>query len=864
MTPFQHEPFPRTSPRHRIALGAALLICLDTVAAARAQPDTPRPIYLPFTLRFVPATYVPSLKLIGQLGGGGVTAALMGQRAVVALGPRLVIFDLADASRLAWLGQSEPQPQKVEDIDVSGTQVAVALGLAGLRIYDLSNPARPRLRGQIDSPGFAHSVSLEGRVAYLADRTGGLRLYDTGDVAARPATAPQLLSVLEMNAEVVATRGGWAYLAARLDRSNADFFAVVDASDPAQPRLVWGPGRLGQEGKAALEVVGSRLYMASKGFLEVVDLAEPGRPKLIPGSSIGLPGDTSMDSQRDLGATGTLAFTNAAGSEPPAYSMTDYSNPSAPTGRDADHHLDRFENALSLTAGGDRLLVGTDFGLRSFNLSRLPSVGEPARWMSRQYGVADAEGTLLVSTGFPTGFDLIDISNPENLTELAHVPLTRAFSADISAGRLYVAEDFDGLLIYDLANPRQPTRLGAIKGFGLPLRVKVHRGIAYVMTVDGLLRLIDVTNPGRPALLAPSWVQVRAIELLGQNLLLGGESGVRILDLADPRRPTEVWTWSHGSRVTSFHVAGAMLYVTVNMGGDDEDLVGMDVTNPRAPRPLWTMSLPGLCRSPQVVGALLYASCLPGSGELEEVLIFDVANRAQSPRLVGPAGSLSGMHGLLAHNGLLFASTYGAGVLAYQPSKRALPSATPPPSATRTRPPIRTSTPSAHLLPEHPRVPAAQGQQLRMRAPLRDATPVDDHDLVRLDDRRQPVGDHQACAVAHQRLQGRLHQRFVGRVQGARRFVQDEDARVLQDGPGDGQPLTLPAREAVAPVARDRLVALRQARDQVVDLCRPRRSLHLFPRRVRPPVAQVLQHRRVEEEGLLRDHRHLRPQPVQL
>ena len=43
--------------------------------------------------------------------------------------------------------------------------------------------------------------------------------------------------------------------------------------------------------------------------------------------------------------------------------------------------------------------------------------------------------------------------------------------------------------------------------------------------------------------------------------------------------------------------------------------------------------------------------------------------------------------------------------------------------------------------------------------------------------------------------QGRLDQALGLGVQGRGRFVEDEDGRVLEQGPGDGQPLALAARK---------------------------------------------------------------------
>ena len=88
---------------------------------------------------------------------------------------------------------------------------------------------------------------------------------------------------------------------------------------------------------------------------------------------------------------------------------------------------------------------------------------------------------------------------------------------------------------------------------------------------------------------------------------------------------------------------------------------------------------------------------------------------------------------------------------------------------------------------------------------------------------REAVGDGEGRPARHQRRQGGLDQPLGLGVQGGGRFVQDQDARVLQDGAGDGDALLLAAGELVAALADDGVVAVGQRGDVVVDGRRLRR-----------------------------------------
>ncbi len=155
-------------------------------------------------------------------------------------------------------------------------------------------------------------------------------------------------------------------------------------------------------------------------------------------------------------------------------------------------------------------------------------------------------------------------------------------------------------------------------------------------------------------------------------------------------------------------------------------------------------------------------------------------------------------------------------------------------------------------------VAASPGQQLLVPATLDDAASLDDEDRVGSPDRRQPVGDDEGRAPLHQLGEALLDQGLALAVERGGGLVEDQDSRVGQDRAGDRDPLALAAGELDAPLADDRVVALRQLLDELVAVGDAGRPEDLLPRGVGPRVGDVLEDRTVEEEVVLEDDADLR------
>ena len=141
-----------------------------------------------------------------------------------------------------------------------------------------------------------------------------------------------------------------------------------------------------------------------------------------------------------------------------------------------------------------------------------------------------------------------------------------------------------------------------------------------------------------------------------------------------------------------------------------------------------------------------------------------------------------------------------------------------------------------------------------------DAGLVHHHDAVRVLDRREAVGDDEGRPSDREFGERSLDRPLGLGVERARRLVQDEDGRVLEEHPRDRHALLLPAGELHAALAHHRRHAVGKARDHVVEPRPARRLGDLLVRGVEPPVGDIVPDRAAEEEHVLLDDTDVPPQ----
>ena len=117
-----------------------------------------------------------------------------------------------------------------------------------------------------------------------------------------------------------------------------------------------------------------------------------------------------------------------------------------------------------------------------------------------------------------------------------------------------------------------------------------------------------------------------------------------------------------------------------------------------------------------------------------------------------------------------------------------------------------------------------------------------------------PVGNDQHRLALKQTGEGGLDGAFVLHVQAGGGLIQQHHRRVLQQGPGDGDPLPLPAGEGGTVLPDHRLIALGQLADELVALGGLGGFQHLLIGGAPAAQADVLHHRVPKQHHVLEHH----------
>jgi len=413
---------------------------------------------------------------------------------------------------------------------------------------------------------------------------------------------------------------------------------ALEVSNPGQPHTV---GRLLLHPNAyvkdvfttaglAYVITGAQDYFGpnTPSGLHIIDIGNPSSPTLVSSCHT----SSTAESVFVSGSLAHIAWGSYNDSRTSGgLQIIDISNPTSPT----------FRGSYNTADVARDVFVAGSFAYLAAGQLKIINISDPTSpTLCASYATYDWPHSIYVSghlayvgnDGMPANLEIINVIHPWQPTSFGYYGLeaTTIRGVYASNGLAYVVNDHNwgNIAVLDVSHPTSPTLLLTFDTLGTPCGLCVAANVAYIPFTSyqkgGGLEILDVTNPGAPALwgLVPSPMECHDVSVQGGVGCVGAyPQNLYTIDLNHPAVPgclahLQVWA-STAQRVS---VSGNVCCVA---GGGELNIV--DVGHPSSP----TLVGHGFCAADDVV-VRANRAYVANDG----LHIFDLSNPL-SPTLIG-------------------------------------------------------------------------------------------------------------------------------------------------------------------------------------------------------------------------------------
>ncbi len=424
----------------------------------------------------------------------------------------LWVINVTHPDTLTELGHNE-SVTNAYDVCVSGEYAYVANISGGLRIFDISNTSNPIEVGFNDTLGFAVGVDVVGPIAYVADSFDGVKVLDV-DLPTNPF---EIGNYTQIYAQGIQVLGSYAYVA-----SAQEGFFILDVSNPGNPQEEGSYKTLGPP--LDVFVSDSEAYIATgNGGLDIVDVSDPSDPQ-----RLGHYADP--DYARSVHVEGNYAYIADANYGLMVANVGNPSNPSEVGELTYPNAMDVF------VMDSYAYLVDGDEGLKVINIDTPSSPTEEGTYSDFiGTGVHVSGSFAYMAASYPDGLRIINVSTPSDPTEEGFYDGIEAFDVFVSGQYAYVTGFDHGLTILDISNASNPTFVGNLDTLTDPYRIFVSWRYAYVADSENGLRMIDVGDPENPTEIGYYVHPGDAIGVFAEDryVYVAGDDGLFVFDVID-------------------------------------------------------------------------------------------------------------------------------------------------------------------------------------------------------------------------------------------------------------------------------------------------------------------------------------------
>jgi hypothetical protein len=547
--------------------------------------------------------------------------------------------DCIDYSDFPNLEVNVDVPGSAQAMVVQGNYIYVAAYTEGLQVVDVFDPATPSLVGGLDTPGQCRGLYCSGGLVYVADGSEGFRIISVAE-----PQSPQLMGAIDTFGLVrnLKVAGNFAYLA--VDWVSGGLM-IMDVADPVAPTLVSVSPTAGTA--RDVEINGHHAYVSDNdGNIYVFDVTDPSSPVQVNTVPVG-----GVASAMDM--HGSLLAVAEPGEGVKLFDLTDPASPTQVGLFQIRHDLDDvvIEGSTAYFLNLDQvMLVDLTDPTDPRELTALPLPDAPL-------GVA-VTGDLVISALGENGVQVIRNNGFDLPVAVGSLSPAKNFSPgpfDIYNGVAFVISD--RLYSVMVINPANPLFGGSATVGESNHDIDIQGPYAYIMAEPGdRVHVFNVTNPTAPFrvhdFLAGGNVPRRLLAH-GNHLYSGPHTwGLGIADITDP---PEAFSLDHrdlGGTLHGMTARGDSLFV-----GRTHKVDILDISTPTAPVLVGSIATSGTISGVTVQGRYVYIAS-PYHG-------LDIADLQQpGVPVVGHYPGWEFRH-VTVHDGIAYVSSLRAGLYVF-------------------------------------------------------------------------------------------------------------------------------------------------------------------------------------------------------
>ncbi|TDR48385.1 hypothetical protein DFR29_1013 [Tahibacter aquaticus] len=502
----------------------------------------------------------------------------------------VAVYSIADRAHPQLLGlydnYSNAAIRMPESIAIANGYLYLLDSEQGIFASPLASPALPAFSRVSTDWGSYDHATVQGNRLYTVGRTflsgTALNIYDL-----TTPLAPQLLGATTLDGYDnfrLKVRAPYAY----------GFGLAMNITDIGDPANILPRGRIDTPVAYEGLLLGDHAWGVGLDGLDVWNVANPDQPAQAGHFTIGT---FATDATAVLGEDALLA------TRADRFVRLDATLPTTPTQR-SESQLPAGTAAYDLSVRGDTALVlGNAYGLNIAKAGDLAPLGryetslEPSL-QGRAFEQLALDGNRAYLTSWGSGLVIADIANPRQPQELGFWPYGFATAVVARGNFAYVGRSTNGgeLVVVDVSNPAQPQPRGSLASSKI-LRLALHGNHVFIAdeAVDGpgSLILVDISNPDAPVETSRytgcNSVSDVAVDPSGRRALIACGEFAHLVDVSNRAQPVLLGIYTDGGRTVALRGDRAFI-------GSDFTLDEVDLANPAQPQRLqrWNLAAPAM------------------------------------------------------------------------------------------------------------------------------------------------------------------------------------------------------------------------------------------------------------------------------